>query len=59
AVKMGKQYALTEKKGVPFGILIGKDDEKNGTLTLKNLKTREQQAGLSVMQAASIILKKN
>ncbi|MBQ5448614.1 MAG: histidine--tRNA ligase, partial [Treponema sp.] len=46
-------------KGVPFGILIGKDDEKNGTLTLKNLKTREQQAGLSVMQAASIILKKN
>ena len=34
-------------------------DEKNGTLTLKNLKTREQQAGLSVMQAASIILKKN
>ena len=56
---MGKQYALTEKKGVPFGILIGKDDEKNGTLTLKNLKTREQQAGLSVMQAASIILKKN
>ncbi|MCR4626707.1 MAG: histidine--tRNA ligase, partial [Treponema sp.] len=56
AKKMGQQYALTEAKGVPWGILIKAEDAKNGTLTLKNLSTREQFESISIDQAAEKIL---
>ena len=56
AVKMAKQYALTEKKGIPWGILISKEEADGGKLTLKDLKTRETFAGLSVEEAAQKIL---
>lgn len=48
AVKMAKQYAVTNKKCVPWGILISNDDVCQNKLTLKNLKTREQFTNLSV-----------
>lgn len=58
AAKMNRQYAVTDKKGIPWGIFISKDDIQNGTVTLKNLKTREQTAGISIADAAAKILNK-
>lgn len=56
AVKMGRQYAVTEKKCVPWGILINASDAEAGVLTLKNLRTREQFESLSIDEAAAKIL---
>ncbi len=58
ALKMARQYAVTEEKGMPWGILINAEDAAKGTMTLKNLKTREQFSGLTVEQAAEKILSK-
>ncbi len=58
AAKMNRQYAVTDKKGIPWGIFISKEDIQNGTVTLKNLKTREQTAGISIDDAAAKILNK-
>jgi len=58
AAKMNRQYAVTDKKGIPWGIFISKEDIQNGTVTLKNLKTREQTAGISIADAAAKILNK-
>ncbi|MCR5764129.1 MAG: histidine--tRNA ligase [Treponema sp.] len=55
-VKMGKQYAVTEKKGIPWGILINKEEAENCKMTLKNLRTREQFEGLTVSEATHKIL---
>ena len=41
--KMEKQLKYADKKGIPYVIIIGPDEEKNNTVTLKNLKTREQK----------------
>lgn len=56
AKKMGQQYAVTEAKGIPWGILIKEDNVKDGTVTLKNLSTREQFENISLSQAAEKIL---
>ena len=58
AIKMGRQYAVTEKKCVPWGILINREDADRGTMTLKNLGTRESFENLTVEQAAEKILGK-
>ena len=55
---MGKQYAVTDKKSIPWGILFSEDDVKNNTLTLKNLTTREQFENISLSEAAQKILGK-
>lgn len=57
AKKMAQQYAVTEAKCVPWGILINSDNVKNGTLTLKKLATREQTVNITAEKAAEIILK--
>jgi len=58
AKKINQQYAVTEKKNVPWGILMTKEECSAGTFTLKNLKTREQFANCSVKDAATKILSK-
>ncbi len=55
AKKIGAQYTVAEKKGVPFGILIKPEDAERNVLTLKNLTTREQFDGISVRDAAACI----
>lgn len=57
ADKMGRQYGVAEKKGIPWGILADKEDEAAHTVTLKNLKNRETYAKLNPEQAADIIRK--
>lgn len=58
AKKMGQQYALSEAKSIPWGIIIGSNEAACGKITLKNLLTREQFENISVEQAAEKILKK-
>jgi len=43
AAKIEKQLKYADKKQIPFVIIIGPDEAKNNTLTVKNLSTREQK----------------
>lgn len=40
---LGKQFQNAEDKDIPFAIIIGEDEMKAGKVTLKNLKSREQE----------------
>ena len=55
--KINQQYSYAEKKGIPYGILIKQEDLEKNTLTLKNLKTREQTESLTIAQAVEQICK--
>lgn len=55
AKKMGQQYAVTDAKGIKWGILIGSNEAEKNVVTLKNLATREQFENLTVEQAAEEI----
>lgn len=54
--KMGQQYAVTEAKSVPWGLLIGSNEAEKNLVTLKNLATREQFNMITVDEAAEKIL---
>ena len=54
-VKMAKQYAVTEKKNVPWGIFLGKNYTESRLFTLKNLKTREQFIDINIEKALKLI----
>lgn len=41
--KMEKQLKYADKKQIPYVIIIGPDEAKNNTVTVKNLKTRTQE----------------
>jgi histidyl-tRNA synthetase len=45
SVKLKKQLDYADRKNIPFVILIGSDEISTGQLTLKNMKTGEQQKG--------------
>lgn len=55
AKKMGQQYAVTDAKGIGWGILIGSNEAEKNVVTLKNLRTREQFENLTAEQAAEKI----
>ena len=55
---MNQQYAVTDAKGIKWGILIGSNEAEKNAVTLKNLVTREQFAEISVDEAAKIIFSK-
>lgn len=57
AKKMAQQYAVTTAKGVKWGLILGDEEVKNNTVTLKNLLTREITSGISVENACEIIKK--
>lgn len=41
--KLDKQLKYADQKGIPFAIIIGPEEVKNNTVTLKNLKTCSQK----------------
>ena len=43
SVKLKKQLDYADRKNIPFVILIGSEEMQSGLLTLKNMKTGEQQ----------------
>lgn len=40
--KLGKQFKLADQKQIPWVIIIGEDELKNGMVTLKNMTSGEQ-----------------
>lgn len=42
SAKLDKQFKYADKKAIPYAIVIGQDEIDKGTITLKNLATREQ-----------------
>lgn len=40
--KLDKQLKYADKKGIPYVVIIGPEEVKQNTVTLKNLKTEEQ-----------------
>ncbi|MDP3726950.1 MAG: histidine--tRNA ligase [bacterium] len=40
---LDKQLKYADQKGIPYAIIIGPDEAKNNTVTLKNLKTGDQK----------------
>lgn len=54
-VKINKQYSVTDKKQIPWGIMLSSNSETANTITLKNLKTREIFESISIEDAAKKI----
>ena len=57
--KLLAQYTVAEKKGIPFGITLKKEDVAGNTVTIKNLATREVFENISLDKAIDILLRKN
>ena len=55
SAKLKKQMTYADDKSIPFVILIGSDEMETGLLTLKNMKSGEQQK-LTFEQIASALL---
>lgn len=51
-VKINKQYSVTDKKQIPWGIMLSSNSETANTIKLKNLKTREIFESISIEDAA-------
>lgn len=43
SIKMDKQFKYADKKNIPFIVIQGPDEIKNGTVKLKDMKTGEQR----------------
>lgn len=41
--KMGKKFSYADKLGIPFVSVLGGDEKASGVLTLKNMRTGEQE----------------
>ncbi len=41
--KIGKQFQHADKRGIPFAVVVGTEEMKNGVYAVKNLVTGEQQ----------------
>ncbi|MFA5243749.1 MAG: histidine--tRNA ligase [Pedobacter sp.] len=55
SAKLKKQMAYADDKNIPYVILIGSDEMESGLLTLKNMKTGEQQKA-TVEEIISLLL---
>ncbi|MGB5654392.1 MAG: His/Gly/Thr/Pro-type tRNA ligase C-terminal domain-containing protein, partial [Robiginitalea sp.] len=42
-VKVAKQFKYADKRGIPFVILIGADELREGQFTVKDMKSGHQQ----------------
>ena len=54
SVKMKKQMSYASNSNIPFVALVGEDEIKNNTISLKNMETGEQKS-VTVEEAISII----
>ena len=58
AKKINQQYAVAEKKDIPFGIFVNKEQAAKNVVSLKNLKTREIQEDISEQKVLECITAK-
>lgn len=54
AAKLDKQLKYADKKGIPYVVIIGPEEAESDTVTLKNLKTEEQNK-VSVENLISLV----
>lgn len=54
--KMEKQLKYADQKGIPYVIILGPEEAEKNILTLKNMKTREQQKG-TLEEIVKLLLK--
>jgi len=52
---LGKNLEYAAKQGIPFAVIVGKKELKEGKVTLRNLKSGEEKL-LEAKDAAKIIL---
>jgi histidyl-tRNA synthetase len=43
SVKMKKQFAYADQRKIPYVAIIGENEMKNNTITLKNMSSGEQK----------------
>lgn len=43
AASLGKQFKYADRKGVPYVLIVGPDEQAAGTVTLKDMRSGEQQ----------------
>ncbi len=53
--KLGQQFAVAEAKAIPTAVILEGDDIKRGTMTVRDLATRENHETLSADEAAALI----
>ncbi|HLD91892.1 MAG TPA: histidine--tRNA ligase [Patescibacteria group bacterium] len=53
--KLDKQLKYADKKQIPYVIIVGQDEVKNNTVTLKNMKTKEQKT-LTIDNVCKLLL---
>ncbi len=51
--KIGRQFKIAEKKGIPIALICGEDERTNSTVTMKDLSTRESYNQISLKEAIS------
>lgn len=56
--KLDKQLKYADKKGIPYVAIIGPAEAKNNSVTLKNLKTKEQHT-LSIQNVIASVTKQS
>jgi histidyl-tRNA synthetase len=49
--KLAVQFAYAEKKGIPLALVCGEEEEKNGVVNLKDLRSRQTYDRLSLADA--------
>ena len=55
AVKLDKQLKYADKRGISFAVIIGPEEAKQGSVTLKNLATGEQRV-IEINQVTSLLI---
>ena len=53
--KLAQQFQFAERKGIRYGLICGGNELEKGTVTVKNLVTRESFEDLSLEEAVSLI----
>ena len=54
--KLNKQFGYVEKKHIPVGIICGSEEYSSGTITIKDLNTRENYEKLPLVQGIEKII---
>ena len=54
--KLNKQFAYAEKKNIPAGVIIGKDEKESGTITVKDLIARKNYEKIKVQDGIEKIV---
>ncbi len=52
--KLDKQFKYADRKGIQFVVIPGEEEQKQGKVTLKDLKTGEQRL-ITVIEVVSLL----